>query len=386
MRTFFNSDRRLAILLLITMLFLLGIVAYQQSQTVYPPLAAASPQPDGAKGLFLWLEELGYEVEAPTLAAFHIPAEVELVLVLEPRNLITEAELDELGRWVQAGGTLLIAGDSPVVTLVFEYFEFNSRFEQSDEVRGAAVPLLLSPPLTAGVTAHTESQLITERTDYVPLLTNAEQPLLVSFTAGDGRVLLSTSSYFFRNEAIMEADNAALALNIASLVEPNSTIWFDEWHHGIRRGDVDNTALSGPGEWLRFTAAGQSLLYILAVVFIAIILSGWRFGRPVPLPRDLRRRAPLEYITAIANLNRRAGHRYAVQQQYKQQLKRQLAQRYRLNPNLPDDEYVQQLAAYNPAVDKGQLSRLLQRLNQRKTSENELLEVAQEVNNWLQKV
>lgn len=384
MQRFFASDRRISIALIVIMLLVLGAAAVQQSQPEYPPLATASPEPDGGKGLFLWLEELGYKPDVRTLTEFQLPAEADMILVLEPQGIITAEELEEFGRWVRAGGVLLIAGNTPVVTLAYEYFDFNARPIDADAT-AVQTPLFTSPVLTRPPIWETNGAIVSDRGDYVPLLTNGEEALLVAFSEGDGYVILGTSAYPFTNEGLLEGDNAALALNLAALIGEGGTIWFDEWHHGVRGMQTGLNSLSGPGEWLRYTAAGQSIIYILAVLFIAIVLSGRQFGRPVPLPDDGRRRAPLEYITAIANLNRRAGHRLAIQQQYRQQLKRKLAHRYRLNPNLPDEEYVQQLVAYNPAVDQKKLLALLQKLNRQNPSENELLEVAQEVNEWLER-
>jgi hypothetical protein len=125
------------------------------------------------------------------------------------------------------------------------------------------------------------------------------------------------------------------------------------------------------------------LLYVAAIVFVALVLRGRRFGRPVPLPKDITRRAPLEYITAIANLGRRAGHRAAVLRQYHHWLKRGLGQRYRLNPTLPDDEYVTQLAQFNPNLDTTALRNLLARLRWGKVSESEMIQLAAETAKWL---
>jgi hypothetical protein len=169
-------------------------------------------------------------------------------------------------------------------------------------------------------------------------------------------------------------------LNIVSAAKRPGLVWFDEWHHGDR---PDQTELVGPVDWLRYTPAGHSMLYVSAVIFIAIILRGQRFGRPVPLPTDTGRRAPLEYITAIANLGRRARHRSAVLSQYHHWLKRGLGQRYRLNPTLPDQEYLAQLSRFNPNLDAAALDNLLARLRQKQVSENELIHLAGEVATWL---
>jgi hypothetical protein len=139
----------------------------------------------------------------------------------------------------------------------------------------------------------------------------------------------------------------------------------------------------GPEQWLLRAPAGRSILYVTAILFIAVLLSGQRFGRPVPLAHEQVRRAPLEYITAIANLNRRAGHRTALMQRYHLDLKRHLGRRYRLDPQLPDQEYVARLARFNPQIDASALLKLLEKLNQRHFSETQVVELSREAASWM---
>jgi hypothetical protein len=123
-------------------------------------------------------------------------------------------------------------------------------------------------------------------------------------------------------------------------------------------------------------------LYTSVVVFVALALGGRAFGRPVPLPKDSARRAPVEYITALANLNRRAGHRKSVMADYHHRLKRGLGNRYRLDPTLEDDDFVARLLNYNPTLNATALRKLLVSLRQQKVSESELIKLAAEVAEW----
>ena len=106
----------------------------------------------------------------------------------------------------------------------------------------------------------------------------------------------------------------------------------------------------------------------------------------MPLPHELRRRGALEHVNAMANLSRLAGHRHSILLQYHQQLKRSLGRRYRLDPTLPDDEYVASLARYNPAIDGQALLTLLNRLQQKKVSENEMVHLAAEATKWIKEL
>jgi hypothetical protein len=205
--------------------------------------------------------------------------------------------------------------------------------------------------------------------------------VVVSFELGDGRVFLSATPYPFSNLGMKESGNPEMVLNMVSTADQELDIWFDEWHHGIR---AESTTINGPGEWLRYSPVGQSLIYVVGVLFLAIVLNGRHFGRPQRLPHEIIRRTPLEYITAIANLNRRARHRENTMAQYRQWLKRDLGRRYRLDPTLPDVSYVKQLGEYRPDLDQGALLNLLSRLSKRKPSEEEMITAAMETAEWLE--
>jgi len=218
-----------------------------------------------------------------------------------------------------------------------------------------------------------------QRSDFVTHLAAADGPVLVSWPQGAGRVVLSATAYPFTNLGLKQPGNPALVLNLVSLSAAHGRVYFDEWHHGRRSAP---TELSGPEAWLRSTPAGRAILYVAAVVFLALVLGGRGFGRPLPLPRETTRRAPLEFISALAHLGRRAGHSQAVLGQYRQQLKRQLGRRYRLDPALTDDAYVERLARYDPRLDAPALRRLLARLAQPNVSERELVQLAGEAADW----
>ena len=235
-----------------------------------------------------------------------------------------------------------------------------------------------------------------------PLLATLEGPVALTFAQGHGRVIVSAAPFAFTNAGLKLAGNPALALNLATVdglsagVANNNgnksngafgagaagVVWFDEWHHGARPGN-EAAGIVGPDQWLRGTPAGQALLFVAAVLFLALLLRGARFGRPVPLPRDTARRAPLEYITAMANLHRRAGQRRAALRHYHDQIKRRLGRRYRLDPSLRDPEYVARLAELRPGLDAAALRGLLLALSQPAVSEETLVRLAGQAADWM---
>jgi hypothetical protein len=241
-----------------------------------------------------------------------------------------------------------------------------------------ALPLLKSPILETKVRSKIDRGIDGIRTDFTPLMTASGEVVLLSFPQGKGQVILSTTPDIFTNVELKNEDTARLILNLMAFVGEKGTVMFDEWHHGLQ-----SEGIVGISQWLQNTPGGRAILFAVFVVFIALILQGRSFGRYVPLKHEIKRRGPMEHVTAIANLSRKAGHRSEVARQYHNRLKRHLGQRYRLDPSMNDKEYVEILAGYNSSIDKEELLRLLKQLSRSNISEAELLKLSAEASQWM---
>ena len=366
----------LGLFFLLALFTTISVVQQARATLQEPPLASFSTQPDGSRALWLYLQSQNLKLTDSVEDAFGVPAGVNLALVLEPTEPFSSGEWQVLLNWVENGGTLLIAGTGNITIDLAERLEVRFGLSPSTETAVSnQTPLLQAPPLTP-IAASTPWFLHTTRNDTVTLLANAQgRATAVILTEGDGRVILTTLTEPFSNLGLQTEGNATLLLNLLNTTPELKGIWFNEWHHGIRPAAAN--AITN-NNWLQRTPVGQSLLLLMGIIFIGLILRGRHFGRPVPLPKAISRRAPLEYISGIANLSRRAGHRTAVLQDYRHRLKKELGHRYRLNPSLPDDEFIAQLAHYQPNLDIDALQTLLQKLSKTNISENEMVQLARE--------
>jgi hypothetical protein len=380
-----SRDAWLTITILLLLLVITGIatVAEARRQADMPPLATFSDQPDGARALRLWADSLGYDTDTVSDQIFTVPAAADLLFILEPALPgLSAAEWETVDDWVNRGGTLLLAGAGVGAALAMEHYSFTLEYTLSEaQVVRQAVPLLLAPPVETLANARAGAFLRSERVDFATVLTMDDEPVLVVFPNGNGRVILTTLAYPLSNAGLKEDGNPQLVLNLFSFATNGRKIWFDEWHHGVRR--TDDEAVAGPLQWLRHTPAGNAIIYSFAVVFGALLLAGRRLGAPVSLNDEKRRRPPTEHVDAIANLTRRAGHRQAILGHYRIGLKRRLGQRYRIPVSLDDEAFVAELLRYQPELDASGLQHLLSRLGTTEVSEDEMLQLAREVAAWL---
>ena len=363
---------------LVILLIVVTVFATVQKGVKTIPYLSTSSDPGGTLALKLWMDELGFEpIETPQ-PIFRPPANADVIFILEPLYEVAESDFRLLDNWVEAGGTLIVAGGGQGAYIVFNHYEFSLAFLSTPGPFSLGAPLLLAPALTEPADLHAEWFFFTDRNDYVTHIAAPDGPLLVSFTQGNGRVILASSAYIFSNRGLKMDANARLVLNLIGLAKKTNVVWFDEWHHGIRPDSV-----IGPEQWLRHTPAGHAILFAVVAIFLALLIQGRGFGRPLPLAHEMRRRGPLEHVNAISNLNRKAGHRTSVLKRYRHDLKRAVGKRYRLDPSLPDDEYVKRLAGFNPALNAEELFALLTNLNNDSVSEAEMVRLAAESARWM---
>ena len=374
-----SRDTKLAIGILVVLVLVTTLAALQrETRQQYPPLSSLSSAPDGALALKLWVKELQYEVNEQVLSNFIPPKDASILLMLDP-VLPAGNEMQALDGWVESGGTLIAMGEQYSMYSLVDHYQFGLNYlSDQSSIAVNETPLFGSPPAVDLKNVKVSYALESERDDFVVLVAYQGKPVVVSFEQGKGRVILGTIVGSFTNAGLKKAGNPELVLNVLALSRTKGTIWFDEWHHGLRSGDQ----ILGPSQFLRRTPVGRSLLFIAFTVLVVFFIQGRGFGRPVPLPQEIKRRGALEHVTGVANLSRRAAHRSAVMMHYHQQIKRKLGQRYRLDPNMDDREYVNALEGYNSSLDKDGLLNLLSRLKHRDLNEAQMVHLAAEASKW----
>lgn len=130
-------------------------------------------------------------------------------------------------------------------------------------------------------------------------LANDEKNLLVDFPFGAGQIVFLSDPYIVSNGGISLVDNAQIAVNILS-PSGAGVVAFDEYHQGF---GANGNRLS---EYFAGTPVAAILFQATILTALIFLAQSLRFARPLP-EAEPNRLSKLEYVSAMAQLQRRAG-------------------------------------------------------------------------------
>ena len=344
-----------AALMLVTGLAML-VAHYAPPVVAGPPLSAHSTQPQGALALSLWLDSLGYKTGSLEYQPFAIDPKARALLILAPTQPVTDAQASEIFGWVERGGTLILVTDhgGPLLD------RLGVKVSALHQATAISVPLepVFQRPALRQVDTKAASALSFSRSEWVPLLGLAgSERDVVAGTAqlGSGRAFVLTAAYPLSNEGLGKSDDWALASYFLKGIPMGGLVLFDEYHHGFTEyGTLDRMLFTQPWGW--------AILYVVALLFAFVALSGRRLGPALAAVVAGPRRSRSEYVATLAALLRQGKHTEWLRQQFVGQVKRSLGSRYRVRADLPAAEFVAALTRVRPEAEE--MARPLQQLEQ----------------------
>lgn len=372
----------LALFLALVVFTILGPGQATEDEEIFDPTTYSSSA-GGALALLRWTQSLGYDVRRLEYREFAVDAQTDALFILGPSEPLNRTEAMVVLDWVELGGTLILAEERPGLfggaSTILEELDLAFRAYEGDTdggllaevIENAAVlqPALNTPPVRE-VQVRTSQIIQTERDDVALLVGLPDGVVLLGLRYGAGYIYVSSAVYPFTNDGLDDEQNAALVLNLLRNIPEDGRILFDEYHHGyFTPPSLRTIVLSTPWGW--------ALIYALAVIAMYLILTGRRFGRPIPLREEVARRSSAEYVESMADLFRRGGKRDFVLKHYYTTFKRRLARPYGVNPNLDDAAFVEELARYRD-IDTAAMQTLLKRLRVHSQNEDALLRVVAE--------
>lgn len=285
------------------------------------PLDPTSTGELGTRALVLLLEEMGAAVSISDRP----PSGGAGVALLLADNLASE-QVDELRRWVESGGTLVVADPfsemAPILAResggLFEEVEADAMLDRDCDLAAlrAVEQIEVPVPVAFDVPAGAIGCFPSGRGSFV-----------VARAQGEGAVVAVAGPGLWINANLDHADNAVLAVSLLA-PRPGGTVRFME--------------PPGPGEGRRsltdlIRPSVRSGLWQLVVAFgLFALWRARRLGQPVGEPRVVEVPGS-ELVVAVGNMLQKAGRRDQAAAMIRRDLLRTIHQRLGLAPDAPSE-------------------------------------------------
>jgi hypothetical protein len=335
----------------LSLLLLLGIAAVLigvgSSTQGDPPYDLASEQPGGLRALRLWLEALDYKVVTTDGPRFVLRPELDLLFVYPNRLPYNRAEAEALRAWVATGKTLVLVGPAPEDTRLAETFGVQGRaLDSGDLLLSQSMPLL--PDAGAGV-SRSAGYGSAEGVDLTgvegalaALVTDEGKAAMAVQRVGNGLVWHLGEGVALTNAQLQYYAQGVLLPPLLRSAPAGATVAFDTFHlFGKDRSAERIVTLQ---DWLYGTYGGWATLVFFTLTALYLLLQGQRLGPPLLTAADVRRRAPEEFVTAMAGLYRRAGKSREAAAHYRRRLRQEIQRRHPLAAELADGLVATRLA------------------------------------------
>ncbi len=325
-----SLKRVLPFALLIGAVLLLGL-ASRNGRNDGEPLDPRSTGPLGARALVLLLERFGADVSI----GGGLPAEGGTALLL--KDELNEEETAALERWVDDGGTLIVADPrssfapalAPSSSGIFSPEELEDDDEGGDRLRPRCSLSALAAVGAIEVEAPLGLRVRTGSIGCFPVPDGGA--FLVAQGSGAGSIVALGGGGPFVNEQLDQADNAVLAVSLMATTPGTSlTIVEPSIPGGGARGLRDLVSRRvKDGLWQLLVAFGVFALW-----------RARRLGRPVEEPQPVSI-AGSELVVAVGNLLQQGRQRDAAARMMRSSLRRTMGERL----GLPVDANAEAFAA-----------------------------------------
>jgi hypothetical protein len=282
----------------------------------------------GTQAAYLLLRELGYRSERWEKSPTELPSDAEgkILVFAGPSDFPDKNERDALLNFIHSGGWIVLAGN-------FAHLFFESgvvsppSVSKTSSLADETFPAIAPSPLTLNaskITMNASNRWVSTDGAQVPLYGEPEEPVVVTWRLGKGRVLWWASPTLITNSGISRDGNLPFFLGCIQAVRPGAspsetTVLWDEYFHGYR-GSLWDYFEKTPAPWAIFQ---------LSMVAVFVLLAFGRRNGPLYAPAAASRLSPLEFVDTLGDLYRRASAGSAAvrvaYQRFRTQLVRRLA-------------------------------------------------------------
>ncbi len=290
----------------------------------------------------------------------------------------TETEVKGIQRFVDGGGTLIVAGDNPLLNGLFSVYglelrQLSERQEFSRRIAGK--PFFPRHPVDV-IRVRTNSVLEPMTREVAMLYKTEGGATVVTLRDGEGRIFFIASAYLFRKDGLQyDENNTAFLYNLMSTLPRKARIGLAE-----KRYYTAETKPPNPFAALVFgTRGGLAAVYICITLFVFLVLRGRRFGKPLDV-QESSRRLSAEYVHAMTALYQKGDTRSEILKHIRDTFRSDLGNRWRVNPNLDTPTFLEELAHRGAVDGNEELTHLVTDLEPSgDISEPQLLDLAKRV-------
>lgn len=291
---------------------------------------------------------------------------------------LTETEIKDIQDFVNTGGTLIVAGDNPLLSGLFSVYGLELRqLSESQEFshRIAGEPFFPRHPVDE-IRVRTNF-VIEPMTREIAILYGTEDGATVAtLREGEGRVFLITSAYLFHKNGLQyDEGNTTFLYSLMSTLPRNARVGLAE-----KRYYTAETKPPNPFAALVFgTRGGLAAVYICITLFVFLVLRGRRFGKPLDV-QERSRRLSSEYVHAMTALYQKGNTRPEILRHIRDTFRSDLGNRWRINPNLDTPAFLEELTRRDAIDENEELKHLVMDLEPSgDISEAQLLDIAKRV-------
>ncbi len=257
-------------------------------------------------------------------------AEGKLLILADPINSPDKTEREAMLRFVRSGGWVVYAGPSPF--LILGSGRVTSPAVSRESLIAEAFPAIAPSPFTRSapeITMFSTDRWVANDGTQVPLYGAPEEPVVVTWRLGQGRILWWAAPTPVTNAGISKTGNLSFLLDCIAAVRPGApanetTVLWDEYFHGYR-GSLWNYFEETPIPWA---------ILQLALVAAFVFLTFSRRNGPLYVPVTASRLSPLEFVDTMGDLYARAKAGPAAVRVAYQRFRGQLTRRLALAPSI----------------------------------------------------
>ncbi len=272
------------------------------------------------------------------------------------RKAPTETEIRDIKDFVNTGGTLIVAGDNEVLADLYLAYDLELQKLTKRMIFSQRIPeeaLFPENPVDELRTA-TDMAIEPFGRGVAVLYARENDAAIVTLRDGEGRAYFIASDYMFARDGLRYGGNATFFYNLMSTLPRKARIGLAE-----RRYYTLETQPPNPFMSLMFrTPGGLAAVYICLTLFVFLVLRGRRFGRPLDA-QEKSRRLSSEYVHAMTALYQKGNTRLYVLKHIRDNFKADLATRWRVDPNVDTDTFLEELTARGAMDEDNQLTNLI---------------------------